>query len=320
MKPEIAVIARVGAHRAFEAAGLKPEKTEVLATPYGDSRPVHFFRHEGLEFAVLSRHGEAGYDLSAPFLNPRANLYALKNLGVAKILAWVAPGSLREELAPGDLVAPHDVLDEGKGGPHTFFAGVGWGFIRHNPLFCPELRDAMLTALAGVPFTVHDHGVYVATTGPRLETAAEIRKFRLLGGDLVGQTLAPEVFLARELEFCYAALTYVVNYAEGLAGPALPARGAVRGPGHPGGDRPGGRGGGGLPGVDPEDFTGPGRHPPALPLPPAAGALPPPGRSRPGLAHLGAMNICRGGTASPSNVGFAPEIGTGTEACPPRHG
>ena len=216
MEPEIAVIARVGAHQAFAAAGLKPEKTEVLPTPYGDSRPVHCFRHEGLKFAVLSRHGEAGYDISAPFLNPRANLYALKSLGVTKVLAWVAPGSLRPELAPGDLVVPRDVLDEGKGGPHTFFTGVGWGFIRHNPLFCPELRGALLKALAGVPFLVHHHGVYVATTGPRLETAAEIRKFRLLGGDLVGQTLVPEVFLARELELCYAALTYVVNYAEGL--------------------------------------------------------------------------------------------------------
>jgi 5'-methylthioadenosine phosphorylase len=74
----------------------------------------------------------------------------------------------------------------------------------------------LLSGLAGAPFTVHGQGVYVATTGPRLETAAEIRKFRLLGGDLVGQTLGPEVFLARELEFCYVALTYVVNYAEGL--------------------------------------------------------------------------------------------------------
>jgi 5'-methylthioadenosine phosphorylase len=216
MKPEIAVIARVGAHKAFEAVGLKPEKTEVYPTPYGDSRPVHFFRHDGLEFAVLSRHGEAGYEISAPFLNARANLYALKALGVGKILAWVAPGSLREEMAPGDLVAPHDVLDEGQGGPHTFYPGVGWGFIRHNPLFCPELRAAMLKALAGAGFTVHDRAVYVATTGPRLETAAEIRKFGLLGGDLVGQTLVPEVFLARELELCYTALTYVVNYAEGL--------------------------------------------------------------------------------------------------------
>jgi len=216
MNPKIAIIARVGAHKALEAKGLMPEKTEIVPTPYGDSRQVHFFKQGGLDFAVLSRHGEAGYDLSAPFLNPKANLYALKALGVDKILAWVAPGSLREELAPGDLVIPHDVLDEGRGGPHTFFSGAGWGFIRHNPLFCPEMRTALIDSLQDVPFQVHSQGVYVATTGPRLETAAEIRKFCLLGGDLVGQTLVPEVFLARELELCYAALTYVVNYAEGL--------------------------------------------------------------------------------------------------------
>jgi 5'-methylthioadenosine phosphorylase len=215
-KVKVAVIGRVGAHRPFVALGLQSLGTEVYQTPYGESRPVHFFVHEGLTFAVLSRHGEAGYEISAPFINARANLYALKALGVEKILAWVAPGSLREEMAPGDLVVPHDVLDEGKGGPHTFYPGVGWGFIRHHPVFCPELREALLGALAGAPFTVHDGAVYVATTGPRLETAAEIHKFQLLGGDLVGQTLAPEVFLARELEFCYVSLTYVVNYAEGL--------------------------------------------------------------------------------------------------------
>jgi 5'-methylthioadenosine phosphorylase len=216
MSPEIAIIARVGAHKALEAVGLTPGRTEVYSTPYGDSRPVHWFRQGGIDFVVLSRHGEAGYEISAPFINARANLYALKALGVAKILAWVAPGSLREEMAPGDLVVPHDVLDEGRGGPHTFYPGVGWGFIRHNPLFCLELRAAMLGALVDVPFTLHGRAVYVATTGPRLETAAEIRKFGCLGGDLVGQTLVPEVFLARELELCYAALTYVVNYAEGL--------------------------------------------------------------------------------------------------------
>jgi 5'-methylthioadenosine phosphorylase len=213
---KVALIARVAAHRPFVASGLQSLGTEVYQTPYGPSRPVHFFVHEGLTFAVLSRHGEAGYEISAPFINARANLYALKTLGVEKILAWVAPGSLQEEMKPGDLVVPHDVMDEGKSGPHTFYSGVGWGFIRHNPVFCPELRAALLGALAGASFEVHDRAVYVATTGPRLETAAEIRKFRLLGGDLVGQTMVPEVFLARELEFCYAGLTYVVNYAEGL--------------------------------------------------------------------------------------------------------
>ena len=108
-------------------------RTTVYSTPYGDSRPVHWFRQGEIDFVVLSRHGEAGYEISAPFINARANLYALKALGVSKILAWVAPGSLKEEMAPGDLVVPRDVLDEGKGGPHTFFAGVGWGFIRHHP-------------------------------------------------------------------------------------------------------------------------------------------------------------------------------------------
>ena len=216
MHPQIAVIARVGAHGPLEAAGLEKLGAQVLETPYGPSRPIHLFRHGDLEFAVLSRHGEAGYEISAPFINSRANLYALKDLGIQKILAWVAPGSLRQELAPGDLVVPHDVLDEGRGVAQTFFTGVGWGFIRHHPLFCPEMRPALINGLHGVPFNVHQGGVYVATTGPRLETAAEIRKFRFQGGDLVGQTLVPEVFLARELELCYAALTYVVNYAEGL--------------------------------------------------------------------------------------------------------
>ena len=89
MKPKIAIIARVGAHKPLEAAGAERLGCEVRPTPYGDSRPIHFFRHEGLTLALLSRHGEAGYELSAPFINHRANLYALKDLGVEKILAWV---------------------------------------------------------------------------------------------------------------------------------------------------------------------------------------------------------------------------------------
>jgi 5'-methylthioadenosine phosphorylase len=78
------------------------------------------------------------------------------------------------------------------------------------------MRQVVIETLKQGPFPLHEQGVYVATAGPRLETPAEIRKFKLLGGDLVGQTLVPEVFLARELEFCYAALCYVVNFAEGI--------------------------------------------------------------------------------------------------------
>jgi dehypoxanthine futalosine cyclase len=214
--PHFAIIARVGAHRDFLARGVEYRGEQRPGTPFGEANPVHTFVHDGVEFAVLSRHGEDGYRMSAPFVNDRANLYALKALGVEKILAWCAPGAVNEAMAPGHLAVPHDILDEGKGGPHTFFPGRGQGFIRHNPVFCPAMRQALMEGLADGPFKLHTKAVYVGTTGPRLETPAEIRKFAILGGDLVGQTLVPEVFLARELEFCYAALCYVVNFAEGV--------------------------------------------------------------------------------------------------------
>ncbi len=214
--PKIAIIARVGAHRDFLVKKVEYRGGVRYETPFGKSNPVHLFGHQGLEFAVLSRHGEESYKVSAPFVNDRANLYALKALGVEKIFAWCAPGAINEGMAPGDLVIPEDILDDGKGGPQTFFPGRGAGFIRHNPVFCPEMRQALIESLANASHNLHTQGLYVATTGPRLETPAEIRKFKLLGGDLVGQTLVPEVFLARELEFCYVALCYAVNYAEGV--------------------------------------------------------------------------------------------------------
>ncbi|MFP3868825.1 MAG: MTAP family purine nucleoside phosphorylase [Desulfobacteraceae bacterium] len=216
MKIKVAIIARVGAHKAFQALGLEPRRSRPYPTPFGTSNPIHLFTYQGIDFAVLSRHGEHGYRVSAPFVNDRANLYALKTLGVEKILAWTAPGAINESMAPGHLVVPDDILDESQGGPYTFFPGQGLGFIRHNPVFCPELRGQVIQTLQNRPFPLHSRGVYVATTGPRLETPAEIRKFQRLGGDLVGMTLVPEVFLARELELCYVALAYVVNFAEGL--------------------------------------------------------------------------------------------------------
>jgi len=215
-QPQLAIIARVGAHRDFLARGLRPRSSTRHATPFGRSNPVHLLEHQGIPFAVLSRHGEAGYEVSAPYVNDRANLYALKALGVEKIMAWCAPGAINEAMAPGDLVIPDDILDEGHQQPYTFFPRRGQGFVRQNPVFCPELRQVLIQGLGAGPFPVHTAGVYTATTGPRLETPAEIRKFKLLGGDLVGMTLVPEVFLARELEFCYAAVCYVVNYAEGI--------------------------------------------------------------------------------------------------------
>lgn len=214
--PELALIARIGAHHPFLGRGAIAEKTRIQETPFGPSAPLHFLNYQGIPFIVLSRHGEERYSLSAPFVNDRANIWALKEWGVSRILSWSAPGSLNPSLAPGDLILVDDLIDETRSGPGTFFEGKGIGVIRQNPVFCPALRDQMFEILQQTPFNVHRQGVYVSVEGPRLETAAEIRKFRLFGGDLIGMNLAPETFLARELEMCYGAICYAVNFAEGL--------------------------------------------------------------------------------------------------------
>jgi len=214
----VGVIARVGVHEAFARAGARPLRgPERRETPFGPSNPVHFLEHEGTAFYALSRHGERGYETAAPWVNARANLYALKDLGVERVVSFSSPGSLDPAVRAGDLLVPDDVLDERRGGPFTFFEGRGVGVIRQRHPFCPGLSALIVEVLAGREARPpRAGGVYVGTQGPRLETPAEIRKYRLFGGTVVGMTLVPEVFLARELELCYGALCLVVNLAEGV--------------------------------------------------------------------------------------------------------
>jgi 5'-methylthioadenosine phosphorylase len=212
----IALIGRVGVHTSFLDYGAVEEKVFTWDTPFGKSAPLHLLNYQDISFWVLSRHGEQGYRLSAPFVNDRANIWALKEMGVSRILSWSAPGSLDLAIAPGDLVLVDDLIDETRSGPGTFFEGKGIGVIRQNPVFCPDLRALMAETLKKQTFPWHDGGVYVSVEGPRLETPAEIRKYRLFGGTLIGMNLAPETFLARELEMCYGALCFSVNHAEGL--------------------------------------------------------------------------------------------------------
>ena len=213
---ELAIIARVGAHKPLVASGAREEKVLILETPFGRSAPLHFLHYQDIPFVVLSRHGEEGYTLSAPFVNDRANIWALKESGVSRILSWSAPGSLNPAMSPGHLVLVDDLIDETRSGPGTFFEGKGIGVIRQNPVFCPDLKKMTAEVLGESPFPWHPGAIYVSVEGPRMETPAEIRKFRLFGGDLIGMNLAPETFLARELEMCYGALCYPVNFAEGM--------------------------------------------------------------------------------------------------------
>jgi len=185
-------------------------------TPFGPSAPVHVVSLGGREVLFMSRHGERGYSTTARFVNYRANVYALRDLGAERVVAWSGPGAIDASLEIGQYVVPDDVLDETHAREDTFFTGGTVGFIRQSPVFCPTLRAAALDACLQGERPVRDGGTYCCTEGPRLESPAQIRKLRLLGGHLVGMTLCPEVFLARELGMCYAAVCYVTNLAEGI--------------------------------------------------------------------------------------------------------
>ncbi len=213
----LAVIGGSGAYHLLSDKALgREEACDVLDTPYGKSAPLHVFNFANRKFLFLSRHGETDYSLTAPFVNYRANIHALKQCGVERVIAWSGPGIINTAFKPGDFVVPHDIIDETRNRETTFFRDTGIGFIRQNQPFCPQIADTLHDVLYENALPHHEQAVYACTEGPRLETPAEIRKLRILGADLVGMTLAPEAFLAREMEMCYTPFCYLTNFAEGV--------------------------------------------------------------------------------------------------------
>lgn len=187
-----------------------------MDTPYGRANKVSVMDMGGGRLVgFMSRHGEHGYSVSAPFVNSRANIYAAKELGAKRVLSWNGAGTISNHIVPGDFVIIDDYIDMTKKRDYTYYVGKGYGFIRQNPAFCPECREALYAAAKKAEPRTFDGGVYVCTEGPRLETKAEIRMYGMWGADVVGMTIIPEVYLARELEMCYASLTYISNFAEG---------------------------------------------------------------------------------------------------------
>jgi len=216
MAIRLAVIGGSGAYSISPDLFGKLSESITLSTPFGSVSPIYIFELDGLTYSFISRHGEKGYNLTAPFINYRANIWALKELGAERIVSWTGPGAINEQFHPGDYVIPEDVIDLTKNRPNTFYENKGLGFIRQNPVFCPEIRYTLRRAAGQSGIRTHEGGVYLCTEGPRLETPAEINFFRQIGSDMVGMTLVPEVFLAKELEICYGTLCYISNYAEGI--------------------------------------------------------------------------------------------------------
>src|SRR5262249_49994939 len=153
-------------------------------------------------------------ELAPSFVNYRANIYALKDLGVRAVVSWSETHAITHNCNIGQYVIVDDLIDETHCRPNTFFENQRLGVVRQWPVFCPSLRSALSATLAQERCKFLDHGVYVCVEGPRRETPAEARKYAAFGGDLIGMTLAPEVFLARELQMCYASLCYVASFVE----------------------------------------------------------------------------------------------------------
>lgn len=217
MKIRNAVIGGSKAYTLLNENKIVGERVGEIQTPFGKSQVIFKVLDDDVEFLFLTRHGEKGYELNASSVNYRANIYALKELGVERIFAWSGPGAINENLELGQYLLPDDLIDETKSRILSFYAkDSGIRFIRANPVFCPQLSDILNKTLEELEYNYRRGGVYVCTEGPRLETKSEIKKFKLLEADIVGMTLIPEVFLARELEMCYVALCYITNYAEGI--------------------------------------------------------------------------------------------------------
>ena len=182
---------------------------KLVKTDYGDVE-VSILEIFSKKVAFIPRHAQ-GHSIPPHKINFRANIDALRNVGVTQIIATNSVGSMNEEMPPGSFVIPDDFLDFSQNRPNTFYEDNVVHIDMTEP-YCPHLRDVLDNS-----GDVILGGTYVCTEGPRFETPAEIKMFKMLGGDLVGMTGLPEVALAREREICYNSICIVSNYASGIS-------------------------------------------------------------------------------------------------------
>src|SRR5579859_6120378 len=208
-----AKIGVIGGSGLYQMEGMTDVEEVAVQTPFGDpSDVITVGKVEGVSMAFLPRHGR-GHRISPTELPVRANIWALKSLGVEWVISVSAVGSLREHIAPRDLVIPDQLYDRTKSRVNTFYEG---GIVVHCTFaepFCPTLSRLLLESgreLGDVK--VHQGGTYVCMEGPLFSTKAESRTYRSWGMDIIGMTALPEAKLAREAELCYAIIACATDY------------------------------------------------------------------------------------------------------------
>lgn len=209
---ERATIAVIGGSGVYQMEGLTEVKEVKVRTPFGDPSDVIATGVLGNQrIAFLPRHGR-GHRISPAELPVRANIYALKSLGVERIISVSAVGSLREDFAPLDVVIPDQLFDRTRQRPSTFFGNGLVVHIQFAAPFCPELSQVLYSAAQKVGARVHKGGSLIVIDGPQFSTVAESHTYRQWKMDIIGMTALPEAKLAREAEICYATIAMVTDY------------------------------------------------------------------------------------------------------------
>lgn len=211
------MLAVIGGSGLSQLASLEVRQRRVARTPFGEpSGPLTIGALAGRELVFLARHGY-GHTIAPHQVNYRANLWALKEMGVERVVSVASVGGIRASLGPGVLLVPDQILDYTWGRAGTFYEGSD-APVRHidftEPYAASE-RKRILAAAKACGEAIVDGGVYATTQGPRLETAAEITRLERDGADVVGMSGMPEAALARELELAYGAIAVVANHAAG---------------------------------------------------------------------------------------------------------
>lgn len=192
--------------------GLSILEERPVATPFGEpSAPLLIGEFAGEKVAFLARHG-THHTIPPSAVNYRANLFAMKSVGVERIVSFSAVGSMKEEIRPRDFVICDQLFDRTKGRAATFFDRDLAAHVSFADPFCPRLRARLVSACRDLAIPVHDGGTYVCIEGPQFSTRAESRIYRSWGVDVIGMTNIPESKLAREAEICYATVALATDY------------------------------------------------------------------------------------------------------------
>ena len=206
------ILGVIGGSGLYDLPGLTGVRREKVVTPFGEPSDEYLIGRLGeQEMVFLPRHGK-GHRLSPTEVNSRANVHGMKQLGVTRLISVSAVGSMREEIAPGELVLVDQFIDRTVARPRSFFGGGIVAHVAFSDPVCPQLHAQLRAAVLATGANAHEEGTYVCIEGPQFSTRAESLLYRSWGVDVIGMTAMPEARLAREAQICYATLALATDY------------------------------------------------------------------------------------------------------------